>query len=393
MHVNQPTKTMTNIRAKRKFVFYLYSLTGGGAERQCSYMANYLSKNENEVFLITVEKPKELQEYYLAEDVKRVSLQCNGPSAGVFGALCNNIKIVSSLQNTIRKLKPDVVISFMAAENITCALSCIGINTVHLAAERNYPPFSIRKKMWQFLRKFAYSLPDVIVCQTVQGSTWIMENTWAKKVATIPNPIILPLPKSYSEHSSISNSTELGVAHGKFILAVGRLVPQKQYDLLIRVFSKVCHNFPEWNLVIVGDGPEKEMIERQIFEYELQDRIVLTGRQPDVESWYERAKIFALTSAHEGYPNTLAEAMSYGVAVLSLDCPTGPSSLISHEVNGLLISPENEAELQQQLGRLMSDSSLRKKLGKNAKSIVHKHRIESIMGQWDRLISASTLVP
>jgi len=117
----------------------------------------------------------------------------------------------------------------------------------------------------------------------------------------------------------------------------------------------------------------------------LAGRVFLPGWIGNLGEWYERADLYVMSSRFEGFGNTLAEALSYGLAAVSFDCDTGPRDIIRHEVDGLLVPPENVARLSNALDRLMGDPVLRQSFGKRAIEVRERFSMERIAGMWEQL--------
>jgi glycosyltransferase involved in cell wall biosynthesis len=167
---------------------------------------------------------------------------------------------------------------------------------------------------------------------------------------------------------------------------VGRLVPQKGFDLLIPAFAASAHRFPQWELVIVGDGPARAGLQAQIAAFGLTDRVFLPGRAGNIGAWYERAHAYVLPSRFEGMPNVLLEAMSHGLPVISFDCETGPGEIIRHGVDGLLVPPQDIKALAEAMAMLMGDDELRQQLGAGAVETRLRYALPTIEAQWRSLL-------
>jgi glycosyltransferase involved in cell wall biosynthesis len=150
------------------------------------------------------------------------------------------------------------------------------------------------------------------------------------------------------------------------LVAVGRLTAQKGFDLLLDAFSNIAAAVPAWQLVIWGEGPERRDLERQVERLCLADRVRLPGLSEAPGSWVSTGSCFVLPSRYEGFPNVLLEAMRAGMAVVAFDCEYGPSELIEHERNGLLVANGDVRGLGQTLLRVMTNPSLRAYLAARA---------------------------
>jgi glycosyltransferase involved in cell wall biosynthesis len=115
----------------------------------------------------------------------------------------------------------------------------------------------------------------------------------------------------------------------------------------------------------------------------LEKRVFLPGLVGNIGEWYEQADLYVMSSRFEGFPNTLLEALSYGLPAVSFDCDTGPRDIIRHEVDGLLVSPGNVAALENALDRLMGDVALRQHFAKRAVEARERFSIERVAGMWE----------
>ena len=200
-------------------------------------------------------------------------------------------------------------------------------------------------------------------------------------VKVIPNPTLYPLP---SEKEGSIKPDSIVLNNKKIILASGRLHKVKQFDLLIYAFSQIKDEFPDWDLIILGDGEERDFLKKIIQELSISDRVFFPGRVGNISEWYKRADLFVLSSKVEGFPNVLLEAMSYGVPSVSFDCDTGPRDIIEDGVNGILVNPaENEAGLGKALKKMVSNNNFRSSVAKKAVLVRDRFSINKIMSEWD----------
>jgi len=364
-----------------RVLLFIHSLRNGGAERVCSYVANSLSCSMSEVLLVTIDEQFP-DDYVLNVDVHRISLKLARSSRGPLNATFNNLVVAKCLREVLRAYDVDIVVSFMTRANIVCALSCLGGMCHHVACERNNPAMNEDNRLWRGLRRVTYSFSDVVVAQTGKGCAWLRENTSAKQVEIIPNPVVFPL-----SINPLVDETQL-VPDNDFILAVGRLNSQKQFDHLITAFGALPVEYDHWRLVILGEGPDRKKLERLVSIEGLEHRVTIQGRVQNISLWYENAKIFVLSSRYEGFPNALVEAMSYGVSVVSYDCDTGPSELIESGVNGFLVKADDVVGLSKKIMELVGSETLRKKTGQSARLVKEQYSLEKVMNKWTLLLQS-----
>jgi glycosyltransferase involved in cell wall biosynthesis len=173
----------------------------------------------------------------------------------------------------------------------------------------------------------------------------------------------------------------------KTVLAAGRLARQKGYDRLIRSWSLIASEYPDWQLRICGQGPKLERLQELIHEYGLEDSVTLAGPAQDLGAEMSRASIFVLSSRWEGLPLVLLEAMSAGMAVVSIDCPTGPADVIDDHRNGLLIRPRTIAALAAGLSEMMAGEDLRRRCSAAALETVREYSMDVVGPQWEAVLT------
>jgi glycosyltransferase involved in cell wall biosynthesis len=132
------------------------------------------------------------------------------------------------------------------------------------------------------------------------------------------------------------------------VLAVGRLDPQKGFAHLLRAFSQVQAAVPQARLTIVGEGPERDALQKIIQELNLCN-VFLPGWSSDIPAVMQSVDVFCLSSLWEGMPNVLLEAMAAGLPVVAFDCPSGPREILQDGQHGLLLPLGNEIALAQAL--------------------------------------------
>jgi glycosyltransferase involved in cell wall biosynthesis len=173
----------------------------------------------------------------------------------------------------------------------------------------------------------------------------------------------------------------------RVIMAAGRLLDQKGFDLLIGAFAPVAERHPDWELRIYGGGRLRADLLRQIDALGLTGRVHLLGRVDGLGPAMAEASIYALSSRYEGFPMVLLEAMSKGLAVAAFDCPNGPADAIEDGVDGRIVPAEDVDALGAALLELVEDEALRRRLGAAAVRAAGRYELKAIGARWDALLA------
>lgn len=357
------------------------SLKSGGAERVLSNMATYWVEKKHDVSMITLDS--RLSDFYeLHPEVKRYDLDVMDASTSMLDAAKNNLLRIKKLRSAIVESKPEVVISFMDVTNVLTLLSTRGLGIRVIVSERSVPAHYPIENAWLKLRSMTYSLADVVVAQTSEVGRWIEDNMKCKKVVVIPNPIHLGMVTN----SGVRLLDVIGApTKAPTIIAMGRMTNEKGFDLLIKSFSMVASSYPDWRLVIFGEGQERNKLTSLAKDLGVSDRVFMPGLMKNPAHLLREADIFVLSSRFEGFPNVLLEAMACGLPVISFDCPSGPGEIIRDGVDGLLVPPEDVGAMAKTMDRLMADERERVCLKARAPEVCERFSMDKVMGMWEAL--------
>lgn len=366
---------------KKNIVIVVSAMNMGGAQRVVSILCNYWSQNGYSVTLISTFSREKINHFRLNENVTLKYLSNNPFFPKV--NLLNLVWKLIYLRILIKGKAPDVVISFLTRVNVATALSTAGIKSHSIICERTWPPFASLNSKYFWLYRFVFKNINRIIVQTDKSMAWLSQNFPGKSVQIIPNPMIYPLPV----HGRSIQPGDVVSTNKKVILASGRLHKFKQFDVLIRAFEQIKDEYPDWHLIILGDGEERVELSQMVIDLKMVDRVNLPGRVGNMSDWYNRADIFVLSSIVEGFPNVLLEAMAYGVPCISFDCDTGPRDMIRNGINGILVKPnEKELGLSKAINKLIVDEKLRSNIASKSILLRDEYSVNNIIQKWNGLL-------
>lgn len=364
-------------------LLFTQSLAGGGAERTVATLANHWTERGWEVTVVTLASRAE-DFYALHPVVQRIALDLAGPSGGPLAGAVHNVRRVRALRRLLEGVRPEVAVAMMSTPNVLLALAGRSVpGLVTVGSERCYPPHAPLGRAWNAARRRAYGRLDAVVALTEECRRWIESHTSARFVPVIPNAVTYPLP---SIPPRIAPDAVLPTGR-KVVMAVGRLDPVKNLQALLDAFAGLAPAHPDWDLVILGDGPERGALRSAVDAAGLTGRVILPGIAGNVGEWHARADLYVLTSRSEGFPNALAEALCHGVPAVSVDCDTGPRDIVRHGVDGLLVAPDDPAALARALDRLMRNPELRRQFALKAPEARARFSIDRVAGMWEALFS------
>lgn len=172
------------------------------------------------------------------------------------------------------------------------------------------------------------------------------------------------------------------------VVALGRFAAEKQFDLLIDAFELVSQTHPEWRLQIYGAGAEAEMLRQRAKDSTCAHRIDIFGWAADPLHKLGTAGVFAQTSRYEGFGLALVEAMAVGAPVVSFDCPFGPSEIIRHGQDGILVKERSAEAFAAALDQLLTTPELRQRLGGAAIEVTGRFSKAEHIAAWSREIES-----
>lgn len=350
------------------------ALGRGGSERVMVNLAEYLIQQGHQVTMVTQYQKK--QEYPLHPKAKRI-LSDITPKETTQSRMVNFLRRFRKLRRIWKSEKPDVILSFIGKNNLMALLTSRFLPVAVAVSVRGDPEEEYYTKWMRAAARFFFLLADGIILQTRRSLAFFPRRT-RKKVILLKN-----LMDGKFFHSGYSAERE------KIIAAVGRVDENKNHRMLIEAFSRMADEFPDYRVIIYGEGDLRETLQREVKEKGLESRIFLPGSVENVAEVICRCRVFVLTSDTEGVPNTLIEAMLSGAAVISTDCPSGgPAELILHQENGLLIPVGDIRGLEEHLRFLLSHPEGAEALGNKAADLQKEYDPCQVGKSWESYLES-----
>lgn len=375
-----------------KIVYVINKMTNlAGIERILTCKMNYLSeKSEHSVYLVTYEQPSQALSFQINERITYCPINAPIPQReglSLFRWIKNYISarkvFKRQYNNLIKNIRPDIVIctgyAYPVLDIIIDTSRQINTKTI-VESHVKGDTISMKKYIFNHTLAYLFSFWDSYILRKLKYASCIVTLTqddkefwkpYAKRIEVIPNVLTIT-PKKVIDYRT------------KRIIAAGRFVHQKGFDLLLEAWHKVDKSLSDWHLYIFGNEnrvPYQKIVDR----YQMNTNVHLMPATKDIVDEFAKSSIFVLSSRFEGFGLVLAEAMSCGLPCISFDCPYGPHDIITDEEDGILVENGNIEALTKAIERLMKNEGLRQSMGENAIHNVARFDRKIIMNQWEQL--------
>lgn len=285
------------------------------------------------------------------------------------------LREIRGLRQLLREARPRVIIGFLGSAGVPAILAARPLGLPVVVSERNDPAIEKLDAPWQHLRERTYRWATLVTANSRGALDTMQAFVPSSKLAYVPNPIVL---RDAAPGSSPRDRT---------ILAAGRLVPRKGFDMLLRAFADCAPSMAGWRVEILGDGPLRQELTRLAETLGVRERVVFHGHVDDPFPHYGRAAMFVLSSRYEGMPNVLLEAMASGLPAVVSDASPGPLEEVTDGENGLVVPAGDVAALAGAMSRLAGDAGLRRTMGEVGRTRAAEHGLEKTLAVWDAVMA------
>ena len=374
-----------------KILYVINKMTNlAGIERILTCKMNYLSeKPEYDVYLLTYEQPDQALSFKINERITYCPINAPVPQRegstlwGWIKAYFSARKVFKRLfYNRIKDIHPDIVITTGYAYPVLDIIidTARQINTKAIVESHvKGDTVSMKKYIFNHTLAYMFSFWDHYILRKLKKADCIVTLThedkefwksYGKRIEVIPNVLTIT-PKKVMDYRT------------KRVIAAGRYVHQKGFDMLLEAWHLIDKNLSDWQLYIFGNENRKPY-QHIVDKYDM-NNVHLMPATPEIVEEFSKSSIFVLSSRFEGFGLVLAEAMSCGLPCISFDCPYGPRDIITDEEDGILVENGNIEALAKAIERLLTDEGLRQSMGENAINNVTRYDQNTIMKQWEQL--------
>lgn len=342
----------------------------GGTERVGSMLANGLCEAGYEIVLASISGGSH-PFFPINKAIKTVSLF---HSSGRI--LYRTPNIVYKIRRLLIKESIDTLIVVETMSVLFTLPATLGLPVTHICWEHFNFNSDLSKNGRRLARQLAARYCDSVVTLTERDKQYWLKGTQHKsQITAIANPCPFPA----QDYTKKENT--------RTVLAVGRLTYQKGFDLLLEAWIHVNKSMPDWRLVIVGEGEDRNGLTEFITENKLTTSVELVGNSDDMSSYYKEAEIFCLSSRFEGFGMVLIEALAFGLPIVSFDCEVGPAEILEG-TDSILVPQSDVTLLAESLVNLMNDEEKRKIIALKSKKKAEIYQPDNILTQWIDLIES-----
>lgn len=381
----------------KKVTLFINSLTSGGAERVLSVIITELVAQNIEVNLLCIEKDNA---YVLAKEVNITYLSNLSKHDSSLKKLLYLPYLAFKLKQYIKKNKTTLIQSHIYRANFTNILAKLfgakhQVQVVEVTSINNLKDGSFSKKINFRLIKWLYKHADLVIFKAQRMKDEFLKNIpHIQKYTVINNPYDLEKIQNLSkEKIQDFNFSQ----NKKYLISVGRLSSEKRFVTLIEVLKNLDENI---ELILIGEGQEKEHLENFTQKNNLKKRVHLLGKKENPFKYLKKSDIFVLASEGEGFPNVIVEAMICEIPVISTDCISGPREILAPSTdinfqlqtdielaeNGILYPVDKQESLKLAIETMLKDKEKQKEYISNALEKSQEYALKKIIEQYKEVL-------
>lgn len=354
---------------KKEIVFLIGNMThSGGTERVLSVIANGLVQRGHGVSIVSIWGKGETF-FPLEKEIRVYWLEAEVPKAGV-------VKKIRAVRDILDKQKADFLIDvdiILGFYSFFLKRLRPQIHWISWEHFNYYYHFRKNNNLREIARRLVARFSEQLIVLSEEDKGYYLENLKLKcGIRRIYNP---------NPYEDVPQKR----AEKPIVFAAGRLTRAKGFDLLIKSWKELESKYPEWMLLIAGEGEDRKILEKEKRAAGLKN-LQFIGNISKIEQYYKSAAIFVLPSRDEGFGMVLLEAMDFSLPVVSYSCKAGPGEIVTDGENGFLIKPGNTRVFAEKMELLMKDENLRRQMGEKAKESTERFRKEVILDQWEALL-------
>ena len=367
-----------------------------GVERLLSDKMNYMAERGYEITMVTYEQGNHVFPFPLHPSIRHIDLDTRFFTVGNYSPTKRIIKIFhlrrlfkQRLQQVVDEINPDIIHTTTYCLKVADIILSLKTNA-KLTMESQVSYDSVLKandftnSFWlykmiaqaydHYLFKKLNHFDKFIVLTKGDAKSW---KRYIHQITIIPNPLTL-YPDSVKSHIKTHNR----------IICVGRLEPQKGFDLLINSFAIIADKCKEWNIDIFGSGVDEQMLRKLIVDNKLEQRIHIHPATNQIYEEYQNSDFFVFSSRFEGWGLVLVEAMACGIPAISFRCDYGPEDIITDKIDGLLVPKEDINELGKNILWMTNHLQECQDMGAQARKKALQFKKEFVIEQWIKIFSA-----
>lgn len=367
--------------ALMRIAIILPSLGRGGAERVALELGDgWAARHEVSLLLL-----------WRAENALETGLETHGLGGSrpghPIGRLLRAPLQVWRLARALRRLRPEAIVSFMEAANLPAAVAAALVGRRRRLIATLHTDVRCHRPLTRIAMRLLY--PHLRLVTPTEG---LARELVAARLASQDRIAAIPNPAPSRPRDRCSTRPPLPATHAlpplpvRYLAAVGRLAPEKDFRLLLEAYARVADRVPD--LVVAGEGPEREALAAEARRLGLGARVHLPGHIEDVPALLRGASLLVLASRREGWSLAIVEALAAGCPVVAVDCPHGPREILADGRHGVLVTERSAPALGEAISATLADAPLLERLRREGPERAAAYRRERILPRWEEILAS-----